>query len=637
MTERFTNFIKREILVSEAGESCGSVFDTNDVGLMFFESVWKRFTHFDYMHRKSSKPLFYDVDYIIKRVTADLKSEKFAPRSSQRLDSYLYIYRLLHAYALTLGKFHDPLHEFKQCLFDRLASIFVATNGKEPNLLIRDTFHLRKMDIPEHLSSFTSIRDQKMLETFFVLVKLSMQSARMIDDGRQRFIWLDTLPKVREINFYFDEFIRSYVKYQLVFEKDPIDTPEFIYLAGRIRLPKEQEPTYILTLAQLHTLVQPAAMKFVTRFPPLFEICVRANRFHMDDIIQFFQRICKHEQWLRKYLSVYASNTTTSYLWEMFVRLSKIANLRDATQEEFAPFLIDKVSDVVAPSFDRYTLSFKATLLEIPTESRSKFTETFAKIFDAFIVKQMQIPFSVYGLTRTDCKKLLKLGLEISSVELQQNTTCLRLLRRLICETESYQKSSLADKLQCLFRNLNFLDEDLSRTYAPEQLIDDEWLKDFLIGTTQHWLKLDEDTYTHLCRRLSNERWTTYVWSRIMHMSLAKLANENPYDILVQLNDWMKRVHRHTYDPEDTFTLIFVGKLFDLIIAKLPRALSSLPKIDAIMNVLLPLRDSHAGIVNVVELNNFIKTAQGVIVEILHFKSKFLKCRSVSLTDVRCL
>ena len=307
------------------------------------------------------------------------------------------------------------------------------------------------------------------------------------------------------------------------------------------------------------------------------------------------------------------------------MRLSKIANLRDATQEEFVPFLIDKVSDVIAPSFDRYTMSFKAALLKIPTESRTKFTETFAKIFDAFIVRQMQIPVSVYGLTQADCKKLLKLGLEISSVELQQNTTCLRILRRLIFETESYQKSSLADKLQGLFRNLNFLDEDLSRTYAPEQLIDDEWLKDFLIGTTQNWLKLDENTYTHLCHHHHNERWTTYVWSRLMHLSLTKLANENPYDILVQLNDWMKRIHRHTYDPEDTFTLIFVGKLFDLIIAKLPRALSSLPKIDAIMNVLLPLRDDHAGIVNVVELNNFIKTAQGVIVEILHFKSKFLE------------
>ena len=318
MTERLTNFIKREILISEAGDSCGSVFETNDVGLMFFELIWKRFAHFEYVHRKSSKTFSYDVDYIIKCVTADLKSEKFGPRSSQRLDSYFYIYRLLHTYALVLGKFHDSLHEFKQCLFDRLASIFVATNGIEPNLLMRDKFHLRKMDIPEYLSSFTSIRDQKMLETFFVLVKLSMQSARIIEDDRQRVTWLDILSKVREINFYLEDFIRFYVKYQLAFEKNPIDTPEFIYLAGKIRLPKEKEPTYILTLGQLHSLVQPAAMKFLTRFPPLFEIYVRAKRFHMDDIIEFFQRICKLEQWLRKYLSLYASNTTTSDLWEMF-------------------------------------------------------------------------------------------------------------------------------------------------------------------------------------------------------------------------------------------------------------------------------------------------------------------------------
>ena len=621
MIRRISNFLRHEIFISSEADLCGSAFETNEVGLIFFQLVWTRFTRFNYANRNKSRWPSDDVDYIIQCVVADLKSEKFAPRSSQRLDSYFYIYRLLHEYVLVLGKFYDQLQEFKQCLFDRLASIFVSSIGKEPNLLMLNTFYLRKMDIPEHSLSFTSIRDQKALEIFFVLVKLSMQSARILDGDRHTAKWLDILPKVREISFYLDEFIGFYLKYKTAFEKDPIDTSEFIYLAVKMPIPKEKEPTYIVTLGQLHTLVQPTAMKFVIRFQPLFELYVKAKRFYMEDIIEFFQRICKLELSLRKYLSLYALNTVTSDLWEMFVRLSKIDNLRSISQEEFTPVLIDKVSSFIAPSFEKYALSFKAANVEMPVESRAGFTKIFQKIFDAFVIKQMQLPASVYGLTPTDCKKFLQFGLEISSVELQQNTTCLRLLRRLICETESYQRS-LPDKLQALFRNLDALDGNLRQTHISDQLIDDEWLTDFLIVNTQNWLKLDEDTYGHLCRHYKNDPWAIYVWSRIMHLSLTKLANENPYDILVQLNDWMKRVHHHTFDPEDTFTLIFVGKLFDLIITKLPRALSSLPKIDAITNVLLPLRDDHTGIVNVVELNNFIKTAQGVIVEILHFKSK---------------
>ncbi|CAF3291656.1 unnamed protein product, partial [Rotaria sp. Silwood2] len=85
----------------------------------------------------------------------------------------------------------------------------------------------------------------------------------------------------------------------------------------------------------------------------------------------------------------------------------------------------------------------------------------------------------------------------MSSINCLERPSCLCLVPKIICAIEIKYKTN-AEKLKILFTNSNDFDEKLCQKYAAKKIIDDEWLKDFLIINPQLWLNFDQETYRYL-------------------------------------------------------------------------------------------------------------------------------------------
>ncbi|CAF4087703.1 unnamed protein product, partial [Adineta steineri] len=179
MLTTFSCWFNREVTISEVASSCGRVFQLDDVGMKFFDTVLEHILHFDEFNQRQNESFLNDVDYITQCIIADLTLKEQYVRSSKRLDTYLYIYRRIEEYINLINIDYKPLQQFKQQLSKLLISIFEQTSGEQPNLLSENKDLLLKMNILQHLSSITTIDDLNTLNEFFVLSKLSMQAAQM--------------------------------------------------------------------------------------------------------------------------------------------------------------------------------------------------------------------------------------------------------------------------------------------------------------------------------------------------------------------------------------------------------------------------------------------------------------------------
>ncbi|CAF3174741.1 unnamed protein product, partial [Rotaria sp. Silwood2] len=463
-----------------------------------------------------------------------------------------------------------------------------------------------------------------------------MQAVQSINDSRYRLQWIDILSKVKEIKLSLEQFIQGYLQYQKAFMQFPFDTSVLMYLIQRMHPSKKVKESPFRFFLQLSQSLKVDDNVFFEQFQWIFSNGIKNQWYQMKDISELFTWLRSQDQLFGQYFSHYAFNVNTDDLWNMFLQLCRIKAINNVNQKHVMAILNEKIPLTSVDTFHRYTKLAKTYLVETEPESRSFFIELFEKIFDAYIIKRIDYPQYLYHFYRTNYKDLLQVGLEMSLTNRLERPTCLFLVRKILCEIESYHKTN-AQRLKALFENLKNFDEKLCQKYAAEKIIDDEWLKDFLIINLQIWLKLDQETYKYLCENHQNNPWAIYIWSRILHLSLSNMLNNNHADILFKINDWMKKVKHHIYNPTDIFTIILVNKLFELVLIKYSKSILLLPNIDIIMNFIISMRENTSRRIDVQQINNFISNGLENVYEVFHLKSKCSLYRDLSTDSIiRC-
>jgi hypothetical protein len=404
--------------------------------------------------------------------------------------------------------------------------------------------------------------------------------------------WLDILSKVQHIKLSLIDFIQGYIDYKQAFEQFPLDMPAFILLIQRIHPPKHTPTSPFIIFIKLYQQLNLQATEFFQLFQPVFSKGIENRKYEIEHISELLKRLSTHDFFFHTYLKIYSSHANTDDLWNMYLRLSKISDLNGIIKKYLTPILTTRVSGVSVEAFHHYIQTARKCLTEIESEVRPHFIEIFEKIYDSFIIKQLQDVRYSYRFSKTDLEDLLKLGLLLSSTHSIKRPSCLLIVRELLFKTDVNMKNT-AEKIKYLFQNLNTFDENLCKIHDPAEIIEDEWLKDFLISNSHIWSKLDENVYKYLCDHHNNNRWIIYIWSRIIHLSLLKLINENSNETLLKLNEWMKKVKHEIYDPTDILTSIFVIKLFELVIVKQTQSLLLLPNIETIMNFVISIRNNQ--------------------------------------------
>jgi hypothetical protein len=600
--------------ISESANLIGEIFNDKDDGIKFLDLILTRFEHFDELNRAEESETFSnDINYILKSSMISLTSENF----ENRIDSYFYIYHRLEEYfdmkKKSSGSFTSNFEIFREKLYDLLSSTFASSKGAKPNLCTDDSNLLKRMNISQHLSSIKTL-DTGTLNRFFALCKLSMQSS-LSSSSSDRLYWIDILSKVQDIKLTLQDFIMQYIDYESAFKQFPLDTSTFIYLIQRLPPLKQSSTSPFIIFISLSRKLNLKTEEFFDLFQPIFINGIKDKHYELKHISVLFRIFHTHDYLFDKYLSIYSSNVNNDELWNMFLHLCSISDINDIMKTYLVKILTKRICSVSMETFRDYTQSVRECLIEIKRESRVHFIEIFERIYDVFITTQIQDPKYSSRLTQTDRKELLKIGLELTSTNDIKRPACLLLLRESLFKIDNRMKNT-AEKIKYLFQNFQNFNENLD----PIEIIDDDWLKDYLITNCQIWLKLDHEIYQYLCNHHQENRWIIHIWTRIMHLSLLKLINDNPIDILVKLNEWMKNIKHEIYDSQDILTLIFIQNLFEILIIKYTKSILSLPNVEIIFHWIFSIQRNQPDRINTVQVDSFIRNGRDLFQEILQLK-----------------
>jgi hypothetical protein len=609
--------------LSEPALLIGEVFDKEENRLEFLDLTIARFEHFDELNRaEGGKTFSDDMNYILQSSMVSLTS-KNSDKFENRIDSYFYIYRRLEEYFamkktsyFSGGSSTSNLEIFRRKLYEMLSHIFTSSKGENPNLYSNDEELLKRINLPQHFSSIKTI-DTSTQHLFFALCKLSMQSSL----SSNRLKWLDILLKIETIKLSLENFINQYIGYTKAFEQFPLDTSAYIHLIQRIHPPKQTSISPFSTIGSLFRKLKLPVNEFFDQFLPLFIKGIKEKRYEIRHVSELLKQFSVNDYLFDKYISNYSSHINLDDLWNMFLHLCIISEITEIIKKYLTPILTRRISIVSIETFNRYTQSARECLTEIKSEYRSNFIEIFEQIYDALVITQIQDPKYSYRLTRTDFNDLFKIGLQLTSTHHIKRPSCLLLLRELLFKIDIRVKNT-AEKIKYLFQNFHTFDENLCNTQDPAEIIEDEWLKDFLITNSQIWLKLDHETYKYLCSYHKNNRWIIYIWTRIVHLSLLKLINENINDSLSRLNEWMKNIKHDIYHSEDHLTMIFVIKLFELVIIKHTKSILFISNIEIILNWIFSIRIDQPKKIDTAQVDFITRNGRDKLVEILQLKGK---------------
>jgi hypothetical protein len=310
-------------------------------------------------------------------------------------------------------------------------------------------------------------------------------------------------------------------------------------------------------------------------------------------------------------------------LWTMFLYVCTNSELNEIITKHFISKLTYRTMNASIEAFLRYTRLAKQCVTKIKDEYRSRFIKIFEKIFEGFVNRHLNDELFCHRFSDSDLKEFLNIGLEMSLTHHLQQPSCLIIIWRLLFQNET-RLSNIADKIKGLFRKLNEFDQDLCEKNDPELIIRDEWLQNYLLVVPEDFLhNIHRNVYQYLCDNHRNNRWTIYIWKRILHLSILKAKTENTNEMLVKLNGWMTLVKHDVYDINDTLTIILVINLFELIIVKYTKSLLSLPNIESIVNFILHTRHEQLHQLDTKQVDEFIQNGQRSIQHILLLQGKF--------------
>ena len=613
---------RNRVEISEEGSICGRVFEETQIGVEFFDLVTTRFFVFDENNGEQNRTFGNDVDYITQCTINDITSKTHRNRWSKRIDAYLYIYRRIQEYYALLYKSKEPVHTLRRTLFKALADIFKTSNGEEPNLILKDENTLSRINISQYLSSITKILDEATLLEFFVLMKLSMQSAKYMTEQHQQIRWIDTLRKVQDIKFSLDHVVNSYLQYKKAFEEAPWDTSVLIYLIRRLYSPTTMKKSAIFTFIKMHQAINSNHAIFFEQFLPIFGEGIQKYWFTDNGIADILLYLSKHDVLFRQYFNELSSKVDINNIFNVFLILSKMNVLNDTVKKILNETLPRKLSSIRLSVFNEFAKSAQESLLAINDQTRPIFIAIFLKCFHAFLEEKMP---DLYAdpFDRSNYINLLNIGLSFPSTDSLEQPSNKRLIHNIVCKIDKTHIKSTPEKLRALFQNLKVFTGNFAEHYDPEKTIEDSWLKDFSINNLAIWVKIDWETYRNLCENHQNNRWTLHVWSRIMYLSLSNLSSSNStIDVLCKLNDWMKEIKHTEYDPNDILTIAFIRTLFDVILFKYSQSTLSLPPINAIMNYVIGMRETPVNTELDQPINQFLDHGIKILKDVLLLKSK---------------
>ena len=606
---------------SDAASHFQRILEESDIGEVFYGSLVAFFMSFDeHNQRTHNKFVSNDIKYIVKCTTDDITSFINSKRSLKRVDGYFYIYHRVEQCLHMLKQNDATLAELQQKLFELLASKFKSTDGKEPHIYLNDRDVLQDINIFQHLPSVT-IADEHSLYAAFALFKLSIQSSVIIHSHQNRLKWKDLLTKVRDIKFSLEDFVKRYLKCKDAFQQCPLDASAFIYLIQKLRSLKSTKLTSYTTLVHLAQSLKLDMVSFYKDFQPIFDNDIKTGRFQEQHIREFLLTLSLYDDLFLEYLTIYSSNVPFDNLWQLFLDLNRISTLNGTMKKHLSAILTKRVSAISLATFRQCVTSAKEHSTKINRESRPHFLEVFERIYDAFILSESQKKRSVNPLTDRQFKELLNVDASLIPIDHFTRPSNLLVIHQLLFRSDP-SAPDFIHKIQRLFSNLEEFNANICQNQNPTDIIEDEWLTDFLPVIPQTWIKLDQNAYKYLCNHHQNNRWTIYVWSRIIQLTLTKNVQESVNPTLVKLNDWMKIVGHDVFQPNDILTILFVKNLFEMFIVKYIKLIVLLPNIETIINFVMAIKEKQPTRISGKDVDEFVQRSRQELDQIFRLKGK---------------
>ena len=619
--------------LSREGVLVGHVFDEDRQYEAFFDSVFASFETFDAINRQQGEKTFFeDFVFILECTNTSLSSTDSIERFSTRIDSYLYIYRRIEEYLTIIkNKFswiwtrslESNVKKLKETILELLTKVFIKEKGSQPNLRIKDKVHLRRINVIQYLQSISKI-DSQTINRFLLFSKLSFQSSRFTDEHLQ---WKDIITFQMDIK----DFISTYIDYELAFREFPLDVSGLIELI-RLNPPPESSPEFPFTIfMQLYKQSKLSQEDFFKQYQIIFETCLKEQWYTFPQMGEFLSNIARHDRIFNNYFSIYADTIDLNNLWKIFIHLYINTELN-------GKYLVSKLAhrtiNASINDFLRYAKFSREAITQMKETSRSQFLTIFENIFDVFIEKQLNED----QLTDSELKELLKMSLEMLPTQNLQQPSCLLIIRRLLFQ-EEIQQLRIAEKIKDLFTKLNDFDRHLCENNDPMSIIQDQWLQNHLLAIPEDLTyRINRDDYQYLCHHHRNNRWTIYIWRKLIQLSILKSTKiENTNHTLFKINDWMNLVKHNIYDLNDTLTNIFVICLFETIIIKNIKSVLSLPNIPLIIDFILHLRQDQLYTLDIRLVDQFIQNGKEAIRQILTLQGKSEISKHISIIHFRKL
>ena len=591
-------------------------FKSKEVETDFLDLLIPHFVNFDEHNDNNNKRFPSDIKYIAKYTM-----EEFSSRNSkavQRIDAYFYIYYRLAQYNTKLPKEKSTfVQDYQKALTEFITKIFIAHDGKHPNILLKDKDLLREINISQHLSSITVTGEQSST-TALTLFKLSIQASMIMNGNEKCVTWKNMLLSLGGIKAYFEDFINQYIKYQNVFQRYPLDLSAYIYL---IEQKLSRRNTWKSPFALYFDYSRKLSLDdqaFFDQFATVFDDILRNNQFNISQVNEFLVTLSSIEHLFSTYLTMYASNVLYNQLWLTFLSLSRISDMNSIIQKHLTVVLTRNILSVSFSSFRDYMDAAKTRVQTLREPNRTRFVEIFEKIYDAFIAKEIR---NLSKYSERQIRELMNVDPELLPIDRRGKPTNSAIIQQILFRNDQ-TVVDISQKLKRLFQNISEYSNTILKNSEPAQIIGDETLKDFTIVIPQMWLKIDQDTYRYLCNYHNNNKWTIYIWSKIVNLSVLKVTRDNVSATLEQLDNWMRTVRHDKYNADDILTIIFVQNLFEFLITKNIKSVVSLPNIELIVRFIIGMKDQHGNMVNAKEIDSFIRRGSDELKSILALKGK---------------
>ncbi|CAF4220855.1 unnamed protein product, partial [Rotaria sp. Silwood2] len=616
-----TKWWHEEREISESADCINTIINDNKEEQAYFDLILSTFERYDESNRTYiNKNFLADIDFIIQCAITSLTSSEHSQRLVKCIDAYFYIYRRVTEYNAYDRQSDSSLKEFQEKLLQELGNIFKLTKGSISILSTTSKDLIKHINIQQHLAAVTEFIDLENLHILFALCNLSFQSFLLIEDY-VHLQWIDIFSKIHQWKISLTDFVLQYMEYKLAFEKFPLDISSLIYLIRVIHPSGTIEESPFLIFQDILSQLNLDHREFFDEFLILFGNGIKNNFYKLSHIAPLLQMLSvRDERLFNQYLYIYSSNTCTNSIWNMFLYLNTTENFNQIMQKYFSLILMQQIQTISIEILKNYYRSVNECVNKIKDENREDFLRILETVLCAFLNKQLTDEHYSCQFSENDLKELLNIAFELSSTHDLQNRSCSLIIQYLLFKLVKNVPSK-SIKIKYLFERLNNFDTNLCETNDPADIIKDEWLIDYIFHVPQDWLMISKNDYQNLSDIHHNNRWSIYIWSRIISLSLSTSEIGKWDEILAKLNEWMINVQHDIYNANDTLTIIFVKNIFEIVIFKHTKSVLSTPNIGSILQFILHTRQYNSHLIDIKQVDNFIENVCHLIRDILSLNS----------------